>query len=377
MKKTLLLTFALLSGYSCILAQQFNEQPGFIVTTTGDTLKGFIKDRDAIEKTVQFRVDNASNGTTYAPNQVHSFGFNNGSFYHSVEFPATDSTIEQQFIQCLVDGYLSLYRRNRVFYLSKNKGALVKMEKNDVIDQSRLREDKRYQKVLEYLTADCPSVAAEVRRTDFNTESLSNLVAAYNTCKTGVAGNSKIPRKKWYIPQLGAKAGVTLTQFDIKGNATLGLYKFNPEINYSGGLIFNFNLNNKFSFQPEVLVTSKSSTGSRTIFNVTRTYTFDLLYLQVPLMIYYHLPTQKLRPFVGGGYVYGYLLEKNEPENPNLTFLGNDEMGFRLSAGTSLFSRKKSAISLEYSFEQTLLNRLLVSNKVFTNIHCFWVKYKF
>lgn len=376
MRKTLLLTFALLSGYSCILAQQFNEQPGFIVTTTGDTLNGFIKDRDVIEKTVQFRVPSTSNSTTYSPNQVRSFGFNNGSFYHSVEFPATDTTIEPQFIQCFVKGYLSLYYRNRVFYVSKNEGALAKMEKNDVIDQSRLREDKRYQKVLEYLTADCPSVAAQVRRTDFNTESLSNLVASYNTCKTGIAG-PKIPRKKWYIPQVGAKAGVGLTRFSIRGTSVLKLYEFNTEMNYSGGLIFNFNINNKFSLQPELLVVSKSSVGTRTIFSTTRTYTFDLLFLQVPLMGYYHLPTQKLRPFVGGGLVYGYILDKKQTESTTWAYLGDDEVGFRLSAGASLFSRKKSAISLEYSFEQTLLNRLVVSYKVFTHVHYFWVKYKF
>ncbi len=376
MRKTLLLTFALLSCYSCILAQQFNEQPGFIVTTTGDTLKGFIKDRDIIEKTVQFRVPSAGNSTAYSPNQLRSFGFNKGSFYHSVDFPATDTTIEQQFIQCFVDGYLSLYYRNRVFYVSKNKGALAKMEKNDVIDQSRLRKDNRYQKVLEYLTADCPSIAPAVRRTEFNSESLSNLVASYNTCKTGVAG-PKIPRKKWYIPQLGAKAGVGLTRFSSRGNSVLKLYEFNTEMNYSGGLIFNFNINNKFSFQPELLVVSKTSTGTRTIFNTTRTYTFDLLCLQVPLMGYYHLPTQKLRPFVGGGLVYGYLLDKKQTESTTWAYLGDDEMGFRLSAGTSLFSRKKSAISLEYSFEQTLLNRLIVSYKVFTHVHYLWVKYKF
>lgn len=376
MRKTLLLTFALLSGYSCILAQQFNEQPGFIVTTTGDTLKGFIKDRDVIEKTVQFRVPSTSNSTTYSPNQVRSFGFNNGSFYHSVEFPATDTTIEPQFIQCFVKGYLSLYYRNRVFYVSKNEGALAKMEKNDVIDQSRLREDKRYQKVLEYLTADCPSVVAQVRRTDFNTESLSNLVTSYNTCKTGVTG-PKIPRKKWYIPQLGAKAGVALTRFWGRGTSSLELYKFNTEMNYSGGLVFDFTLNNKFSFQPEILVVSKSSKGIRTFSNTTRMFAFDLLCLQVPLMGYYHLPTQKLRPFVGGGLVYGYLLDKNQPERTTWGYLGDDEMGFRLSAGASLFSRKKSAISLEYSFEQTVLNRLVVSNKIFTHVHYFWVKYKF
>jgi hypothetical protein len=50
MKKAILLscTFLCFTIYS--FAQRYNEQPGFIVTTAGDTVAGFVKDQQDIQQ---------------------------------------------------------------------------------------------------------------------------------------------------------------------------------------------------------------------------------------------------------------------------------------------------------------------------------------
>ena len=379
MKKIFLVLFVALSVGTGLSAQQFNEQVGFVVTMTGDTLNGFIKDRSNIEKVVHFRHENkASLNAIYTPEQIKLFSYSGGYLYYAVLVPTTDSTSELQFLQCIVDGYMRLFYRNKVFYLSENNAPLIKLEKQNVIDQSKLVEDKRYVRMLEYIMADCPEVARKAPRTDFNTNSMSKIVEQYNTCKTGVFAPPVVQRRQWFPPQIGVKLGAALGNYESISKASgLSKYTFNPDLKYSGGLTFQFRINHKFSFQPEILLTAKRAVGQRVLNGLDYKHTIDLLLLQTPLMIYYHVPTQKIQPYVGGGVTYGYVLKKNQPKRTTWEYIENDELGFRLSAGLYLPFLQKVNVRVEYTFEQTLQNRLLFKEKLRSNTHYLCLKYQF
>lgn len=359
-------------------AQRFNAQKGFIVKPTNDTVYGQVKDRSNIRKSVLFQPDGATEFNTLAPAEISVFYYEGGYYYRSVTVPVSDSTSEQQFLLCLAEGYMSLYYTGAFYYIAKPNSPLAKIDKNDLSTDAGSGLNKRYIKVLAFLMADCPQISGDIGRTGYNNNSLTNIVNAYNLCKVpdgkSVVHKERFKRK----PQFGARVGMVSGDIAyIVPEARFYSRDLQPRRKFTGGLTCNFPINRKFSFQPELLLTPKSAYYD---FWATDKYLRELdihlLFLQLPLMFYYHLPVEKIRPFAGAGMVAGYILKKDARYTRGLGSdldISTDELGIRCSGGIAFSIRKTTQLSLEYSYERTIINRTYVSEKIRSVSHYFWL----
>jgi hypothetical protein len=359
-------------------AQRFNAQKGFIVKSTNDTVYGQIKDRSNIRKSVLFQPDVATEFNTLTPADISAFYYEGGYYYRSVSVPMSDSTSERQFLLCLAEGYMSLYYTGAFYYIAKPNSPLAKIDKNDFVEDGLNRVDNRFLKVLTYLMADCPQISRDVERTGYSPVSLTDIVNRYNDCKASETNHTIYKARSGLKPRFGIKAGVVYGNFvNTERQVRLNQFNYDPDPRFSGGLTFNFDINRKLSFQPELLLTGKKAYGKLDPPTYQWEAKIDLLVLQMPLMVYYQIPFGKIRPFAGAGTVAGYILKKDARYTKGLggsLGFGNLEMGFRGGSGIAFQLQSTQQISLEYNFEWTAISQSDVTDRTRSVSHYLWLR---
>ncbi|MDN3668791.1 hypothetical protein QWY93_05560 [Echinicola jeungdonensis] len=123
MKSSSILFFLL---FSCIFFQvkaQNNFKEAFIINLENDTLKGLINSRSEFKNYNSCQFKRNGELTTYQPNQIHGFGFQQGKFYSA-------EIIKRKFVETLVFGDLSLYKYKSQYFLKK-EGKTYKLQPKD------------------------------------------------------------------------------------------------------------------------------------------------------------------------------------------------------------------------------------------------------
>jgi len=378
-----LLLFILLT--QVLTAQNFNTQKGWVVKTAGDTVYGAIKDRSNLRDRVLFRPEGGGEFTGLTPGEITAFAFEDGHYYRSVAVPAAgDSTTERVFLKCMAEGYMQLYYAgDMVFYLKKPDNPVARLGRMDYVTNSRNVRDNRYIRTLIFLMQDCPEIPArDIERVSYNEIGLAAIVNRYNRCKNPEGFMPPARKTGWFRPRLGVRLGAVAGNFAyIVPESRQYPFTYSPNWRLAGGLTFNFEINRKLSFQPELLLIPKNAEG---FLDTPGSYPYryetkiDLLILQVPLMLYYHLPTKKLRPFINAGVVAGYILKKDAGYTlgRDTKFeIKNDEIGvIRGGGGLTYMLNKSTGLSLEYTHERTIINRIHVTNKIRSVSNYLWLR---
>ena len=134
MRKAFFLLAVALCGSMAVRAQQ-NPVKGYIITNTGDTIRGTIdyQTRGKMARACHFQREGETSYATYQPGQIAGFRMmDDGVYFVTRRFPV-DGELQTIFAEYLVQGGMSLYRyedtwTNAQFYLvdSDGKVALVK-----------------------------------------------------------------------------------------------------------------------------------------------------------------------------------------------------------------------------------------------------------
>lgn len=382
MKKTLLSLLLLSCIYLHSSAQGYNTQSGYLVTYEQDTIHGLIKDRADLSEKILFKPSKESKFKEYTPSEIALFRYNgghynNGNYYYkAIDIPLQENQTHQRFLLCLVEGELSLYQYKDLYFVRKGLDSLVKLEKKDVMVSSSAKQiDRRYIGHLKYLTQECASIQNKIERIAYKADALSSIVIAYNQCMTPAV--KKVVSKKANVRRVktGVKVSTLISKADyfVTGYNVYS-YPFSPKIGYSAGLFFQFPFKNKLSFQPEILITQKGASYSRNISNLYEEQThFNITYFQVPFSVYYTFPTYKLRPFLAIGGIFSNILSSNSYQtigiNREEINLNPREFGYRLATGLSYPAFDKRIVSLEYGFENNLVNKSVVNFRVHMSSH--------
>lgn len=196
-----------------ICASQLRAQvfePGFLVRSSGDTLRGEIENGIWNEppKFVRFRRSANSPAEDFKPRQLRSFGLTGGQYFRYLALPidhaaenrfeyihrgnAPDIRIDSLLAEVLVEGYVSLLR------VGRPSGAhfLVMGPDQPVLDlsaQQYLRQTpsggwqptdgNNYRGLLGLYFAKCPTAFTVIQSAPFTPEGLAAVVQTYNqTC---------------------------------------------------------------------------------------------------------------------------------------------------------------------------------------------------
>lgn len=366
--------------HTTISAQTFNSKRGIIIKNNSDTLLGQIKDQHNLVREIQFKPESQEKFVSFSPAEINAFAYEDGIQYRSVSVPINDSTFQQQFLLCLVDGYMSLFYKDEQYYIAQPNATLLLIDKNSDLNGEYTKEDIRFRRTLSYLMKDCGDAVKAANRAEYNSSSLSRVVKKYNECK--LPGENPVVNKERFRMKvrLGARlGGVNNTMSYTRKDLWINKYTIQPELGFSGGITCNLSFTSRFSVQPEVLLTRK---GGYIDYNY-ESYDdgadfsqFNFVSFQIPVTAYYHIGNARLQPFIGAGGVWGYFI-KNEVKGLYDFYIENDEIGLRGSTGLSYRLAKNRKISLEYVYERTLVNRLIITHNIRMVSQCLSLRIQF
>ncbi|NMC41073.1 MAG: PorT family protein [Bacteroidales bacterium] len=128
-RQIILLFFLLFSGFIKSYTQEI-FLPGYIITRGGEKLNGLVAFR-TVRKTPDvciFKRFDLAVKVKYTPGAVKSFGYDNGKRYDSFNSGGKDL-----FFETLVNGALSLYRRDGKYYLQKDDTEPVEVKERNAM----------------------------------------------------------------------------------------------------------------------------------------------------------------------------------------------------------------------------------------------------
>ena len=138
MKKLILI---LLTAVSATVAMaQINPQPGYVITNTGDTIRGTIDFRtnERLSRQCEFWANGESK--TYKPGEIEGFRFdNNGKYFVSRRLNIT-GTAELYFAEFMVQGKMNLYcvpnNGDEYFFFEREDGEIAQLTNRELADAS-------------------------------------------------------------------------------------------------------------------------------------------------------------------------------------------------------------------------------------------------
>ena len=266
MKIALIQYTLLLCMVSLLLTNQVSGQEkwkqGYVVTNSGDTLKGsiFYKHIQKSPKFIRFSNDNGTHSTEYTPLTLKLFSvFENKQNYvyrsYIMDLDNTPDDVAKVdtnkdpkmardtiFAQLLVGGVINLlyykdYRHGKEHYIVETSTT----QATDLIDNSYYLDDTRqfflknehYKKQLRELTQDCAEITIDgINKLRFNFKELEKIVSDYNRIKT----QNEPSEYKFKQERIGWKFGVffgcIMNSLQIGGveNISYANFPFHPGV---------------------------------------------------------------------------------------------------------------------------------------------------
>jgi hypothetical protein len=181
----ILFLFFLLTGAAVYAQSDF--RPGYVLLTSGDTLRGEIDLRatDEMSKECYFRKGKGSEQTLYGPDLLKEFRLDDGRYFLSINLPGRG----QVFVEYLVNGRLNLYHfsdKSASIFLVRKEGDTIREIPRE--PEYVMIKDLRYERppllfrgLMESLTEEAPELKADINTVDpENQKQLTKLVVDYH-----------------------------------------------------------------------------------------------------------------------------------------------------------------------------------------------------
>jgi hypothetical protein len=191
-----ILLVAACAGAATVQAQA-DFRPGYIVSLTGDTLRGEVALQGTQRSLRQclFRAQPTEAPRVYLPGQLKGYGLNGIKSYRTTLVQVGDTARASRFLELLVSGEMSLLfssddNNNPRFFMLRAGQAVPEelrlivrtVSENDRVYQQQIRQ---YQQVLLGAFAKYPTLAPAIRRARFGAPDLVALFEQYNKLAGG------------------------------------------------------------------------------------------------------------------------------------------------------------------------------------------------
>ncbi|MCB2379277.1 autotransporter outer membrane beta-barrel domain-containing protein [Hymenobacter sp. BT635] len=330
------------------------DVPGYVVTTAGDTLRGLISIPHFVtEQGISVRPAAKAPARQLSAAEVRVIGLQDQRRFlrqtvaasRNPETGVVDSATI--LVQHLVGGAANLYRynHNAARHAGRSEGASAAVQY--FIDQqgSSLVPLRRptYEPVLTALFKDCPPVVQALLRTGFTEDKLGNLTLRYDTlCQATTPATDYRPRHEPLFGQrlLSVRVAAQQTKFYHPSS-----YYFHPdqaeritrpalglEMRFANAGPWSVIVGGTYARQrgestrTETAVPGTLNAGQPLVL----TSTIDVKTLQVPVLARYTLGHGRLRPYLAGGLVLGWLFDDHTSlAYAKLTYIGTAESFYR------------------------------------------------
>lgn len=392
-------------GPVAIFAQR-DFRPGYVITSNGDTIHGFILYKAVNSSAVcTFKKTETEIPQDFTPREIKSYRFDEGKFFVKRSI-VRDSTATEVFLEFLISGKASFYYmrdESDHYYVEKEDGRLIELTAEDKVltdaDGVDFVKPSQYEGKLKALFSDCPAIFPDISKTSLSHASLIKLGKNYHqrTCfndnciiferqrkpvrfRPGIYGGITFNRLKFGCQPVKVQDGVKTAEY---GNQLISDFSAGGEL----GIRLEFeNVLTTFehvSLMMDVAVQyfgqyRLTETGSYdmiryegTDYRLTRLpYIFYVQYLDVntrtyllkiPLMVNYTFLKGNFRPYIHGGLMNMITFSQNEQFQLERFMLeyGKSVPGYQygliLSSGIRIYTRPGYFIffGIDYEYTQT------------------------
>jgi hypothetical protein len=372
---------------------QENYIPGYVIKKSTDTLFGYIDYRNWKKNPdkIYFKTNIESNPISFNPIDIIEFKVEGEIYVSGIintevsptrtdmlnDDPQINIKVDTTFLQTLFRGKKSLYYHKNSngkenFYIKQNTGFDLLIYKRYLKQQDGKRVIIEYRKYLGQLTLylnDCETINSKLENTSYKQKSLIELFQYYYKCSQSNISFQKEIEK--IHTEIGVLAGVSLTSLEFHSDAFAYLVEagYNPSINFSCGIFFDFILprnQGKWSINNEILFSTYKVMGSyeeyenENYYSVTTTE-FGYSYLKINNLVRFKYPIGHLFLFLNGGISNGFAINETNYKKKESKFYTTErdveelalndtrkyEQGFILGTGL-----KYNSFSLEIRYEK-------------------------
>jgi len=283
------------------LPAQADFRPGYLVYNSGDTLRAWIN----VEKTHVCEFKLGREKKQLGPTEITGYGFENDRVFSS-------TVLSGRFLEVIVDGFLSLYKSDNVYYIKKSMDTLIRLE------EKQGTESIHWKGILRLVLKDCIDRPEDIATMRFSESDLLKKVIAYNECKQEnyIEYKNSLPSLR-IRPGLGFGTGYSW--FELRNGETVTVIptKFRS-LDPIPVLLLNFyspKVQNRISIQTEIqwkrLLTSSEIEFSQPPNKILNRETMiNLSFLSLPVYVKYTLPMDKKTMAFYFGFLYDILLHQ-------------------------------------------------------------------
>jgi hypothetical protein len=318
------------------LQGQTTFKEGYVITNTGDTVKGQVDWRQWAFNPdhILFRTS-AGNNETFKPGDIREFHIKNEEYFISAMVSLDLSDIKVQdivtqkeartakdttlFLSVIVKAKTSLYFFKDVddrehYYVQKQGSPMLELllkksykgsYENSATSNNYVVTVELFKGQLIVLFADCIQVKNDINISEYNTRSLKKLILKYNEC-IGESPAYIVKPEKMKV-RIGIVAGPFWGTLKFSGAATVDVNgaEFNPYFSGTAGVALHlilprqraqWDIINELVYEPyRTSGTKFMQQNSLLYYNYS--FTFDLAYVKLNTMLRYLYPKWNVRPF--------------------------------------------------------------------------------
>ena len=324
---------------------QKNFVAGYVVDHAGDTIRGFVDDKNWIvnPSVIYFKKEVQAEPVAYVPTEIKAFRLSSGEYFKAKAVKYDQSAFKLQelgeepnpqwkqdtlFLRVEVEGLVHLYyflesNDKEHFFLEKNEAGadeLLNVRYNAYQNGvKRMTATQQYKSQLKNYLGDCDALSGKIYSVKYGLEPIRNVVKQYNRCHGASDGGQVLQERRNSILQAGLIAGVHATNLrfrsELSGFEELTDGAYRDALNGVGGAVLDVYIprgHRQFLFHNELVYKVYNATkvvekqaSLANPYSKEDTY-FRMRYLQANLMFRYHRATfTKVRPFVQAGVVLG------------------------------------------------------------------------
>jgi hypothetical protein len=311
----------------CLNAYLLNAQTskkGNVITSSGDTLRGNIKeDSEGLATRVYFSAGGQGE-RLMDKSSITGFGFEGGARYSLVQFvdPLEGFEKKQLFARWLVRGYhdfFTFWKQSRKWYVARGSNdSMYLLYDNITLPSGAILDQDNYRNTLSFFAVGCSDLQSKAQVLNYPEASLGSFFSSLNRCKQPSSVNAvfynELPvSKKIIIYGAGLPMGRNYT---YTGQVFLRLVS--PDISSQTSL--NVGLGYWYLYERE-----KITNGEKI---------HKLQIISIPVTIQYNFTRGVVQPYVYGGVGPAY---KNE--QTDASFFGvlvEKEIGASFTAGIGI-----------------------------------------
>lgn len=298
MKKIVAVLTICLSIISLPNFAQNNYSEGYIITSKKDTIFGQIKTSSKAQAYEFCIFKKGGEIVKYSPNQLFSYTITDHKSFSS-------GIVPNSFVETLIFGDVSLYRKNHIFYIQKGAEIVTLKQTKEITSNGFTveKEDNRWRGCIFSMLHDCKANTHKISDYNFTEKCFTNLVRNYNLC----GGNEFVETKKdmaWGNTSIALVGGVKYEILNLsKGelNYTFFDSKY-TDVSPFIGLTFTISsprISEHLSFQTEVLISKSEFTSTveweRHMMAKYQSLQMSYLKINVPLSLRYDFAKKKVQ----------------------------------------------------------------------------------